>query len=215
MICDIFIKTCQHDAAYHEHCLKSIDKFCSGFRKVVVVEGEHPHGYLHQQIVKLEADLHTDADFILMTDSDTLFCRPVTPETYFEDGKVVWVHTPWTPEMLAGNERAWFDVMGQFFRETPPSEFMRRQPFMVPAWLLKNVRDYCARVHGLAIEDYVMGHGVFSEFNVLGFFAWLHHHDEFHWIDSSKDELPELTIRQFWSHDPIGKNIEEIRRILA
>lgn len=214
MNCSIFIKTCQRDREYHEYCLKSIEKYCSGFRDVVVIEGEHPQGYLHQQVVKCYADLHTDADYILITDSDTLFTIPVTPETYFHEDKVKWLHTPWTPEMLAGNEKCWFGVMGQFFLDIPPSEFMRRQPFMVPAWLLKELREYCRHKHGRTLEDYIMWKGVFSEFNVMGMFAWLFHHDKFHWIDTSKDELPELTTRQFWSHDPLEKNIEEIERIL-
>jgi len=215
MVTDIFIKTHAGDAEYHKYCLASIEKYCTGFRNVVVIEGEHPRGYLHQQIVKLHADDHTDADYVLVTDSDTLFTVPVTPETYFEGDKVKWIHTPWTPEMLASNTRAWFDVMGQFFGKTPHSEFMRRQPFMLPAWLLRELRLFCFTKHGVSIEDYIWSKGVFSEFNVLGNFAWEFHHDRFHWIDSSKDELPELTTRQFWSHDPIEKNIEEIERILA
>ena len=33
--CDIFIKTCSHDAEYHKYCLASIEKYCTGFRNVV------------------------------------------------------------------------------------------------------------------------------------------------------------------------------------
>lgn len=215
MTCDIFIKTCKHDEAYHEYCLKSIDKHCSGFRRTVVVNSEHPRGYLQQQVDKVYADVYTDADFVLITDSDTLFTRPVTPETYFHDDKIEWIHTPWTPEMLSSDVKVWYDVMGQFFNAVPHSEWMRRHPFMLPTWLLQDVRRFCEEKHGKTLDDYVMWKGVFSEFNILGCHAWLAHHDKFHWIDSSKDELPEVTTRQFWSHDPIEKNIEEIRRILA
>ena len=35
---DIFIKTYPGDAAYHTHCLRSIEKFCAGFRDTVVVD---------------------------------------------------------------------------------------------------------------------------------------------------------------------------------
>jgi len=210
---DLFIKTCSHDRDYHEHCLASIEKFCTGFRNVVVIDGEHPQGYLHQQIVKLYADTYTDADFILITDSDTLFTRPVTPETYFRDGKIEWIHTPFTEELKAAVP--WFNVMAEFARSAPPSEFMRRQPFMLPAWLLRELRQWCEFSHGITLDKYVMNAGRFSEFNILGHYAWKFHQGRFHWIDSSKDELPELTVRQFWSHDPIASNIEEIGRILA
>lgn len=215
-ITDIFIKTCQHDADYHRYCLASIEKFCSGFRRTVVIDGEHPQGYLHQQVVKLHANRYTDADYVLITDSDTLFTVPVTPETYFRDGKPVWIHTPWTPEMLAhSGTRAWKQCMEQFAGAEPPSEFMRRQPFLIPTWLLSDLQMWCEFAHGKTLERYVMEAQRFSEFNVIGHHAWRHHRERFHWIDTSKDELPELTVRQFWSHDPVSKNIEEINRILA
>jgi hypothetical protein len=215
-VTDIFIKTCQHDAEYHKYCLASIEKFCSGFRDVVVIDGEHPRGYLDQQIIKLHADTYTDADFVLITDSDTLLTMPVTPETYLHDGKPVWLWTPWSPEMLAHpGTAAWFRCMKEFFGEESPGEFMRRQPFMVPTQLLKDLREWAEAYHGKSIGDYVMDRGSFSEFNCMGYYAWLAHHDKFHWIDTSKDELPELTVRQMWSHDKIEKNLEEIQRILA
>ena len=217
MTTDIFIKTCQHDADYHAYCLASIDKYCSGFRNTVVVDGEHPKGYLHQQVVKMHADEHCPgADFILVTDSDTLFTHSVTPESFMVDGKPVWVATPWTEEMLAHpGTKAWYDVMGQYFNQVPPFEFMRRQPFVFPAHLTSNLRRDCLSRHGVDIETYVMSKGAFSEWNVLGFYAWLHHHDEFHWIDTSKDALPSLNVIQMWSHSPIEHNLPVIERILA
>ena len=217
MTTDIFIKTCVHDAEYHRYCLASIEKFCTGFRRTVVIEGEHPKGYLRQQVVKLHADTYTDADFVLMTDSDTLFTVPVTPETYLRDGKPVWIHTPWTPEMLAHKgTAAWRKCMTDFAKGVePPSEFMRRQGFMVPGWLLKDLRQWCQFKHGKTLEDYVMNAGAFSEFNVIGHFAWQFHHNEFSWINTATDELPESPLVQFWSHTPVAENLERINQILA
>lgn len=213
--CDIFIKTCEHDAGYHAHCLASVRKYCSGFGEVVVVEGEHPRGYLHQQVVKLHADKHTDAEFILVTDSDTLFTEPVTPDSFMVEGKPVWIHTPFTAAMLEHpGTRAWFHVMKEFFGVEPKSEFMRRQPFMFPRRVLEGLRQLCRNRHGVSIEDYIMGRKSFSEWNVLGMYCWAFHRDAFHWVDTSKDELPELLVRQFWSHDPVEKNLGEIEGIL-
>lgn len=215
MTTDIFIKTCNHDVPYHKYCIQSIDKFCTGFRDTVVVNNEHPRGYLHQQAVKMHADGYTDADLILVTDSDTLFNQPVTPESFMRDGKPIWIHTPWTPEMLAHPGTAtWKRVMTEFFGIEPPSEFMRRQPFMFPAFVLASLREFCANTHRVTLEEYIMGSKAFSEWNVLGFHCWLHHRDLFHWVDSSVDELPPLLVRQFWSHDPVEKNLTEIQTIL-
>lgn len=212
---DIFIKTCQHDAEYHVFCLESIDKFCTGFGDTVVVNSEHPNGYLDQQVVKLHADVHCDGDYILVTDSDTLFTEPVTPESFMVDGKPMWFVTPYTEELLEHpGMKAWYDVMGQYFREVPPFEFMRRQPFMFPRWLTEKLRADCIERHGKTIEEYIHWKGAFSEWNVLGFYAWLYHRDAFHWVDCSKECPPPLA-RQFWSHTPLEENMEEINQILA
>ena len=216
MICDIYIKTHERDAPYHVECMRSIDKYCTGFRKTVVVHGEHPRGYLAQQSSKMHADQHTDADFILVTDSDTLFTCPITPETYMVGDKSIWLHTPFDTAMREDkNVKCWIDVMWEFFGHEPKHEMMRRQPFMVPAWALKALREFCVERHGQSLHDYIMSKRAFTEWNVLGMFMWEHFHDRIHWIDTTKDELPELTVRQFWSWDDIGKNREEIERILA
>lgn len=217
MSTSIFIRTYAHDREYHEQCLRSIEKFCSGFGETVVIDGEHPKGYLRQQVDKVSSDLFCpgDTDFVLITDSDTVFTAPVTPDSFMVDGKPVWIHTPWNPEMFAHQGlRAWFNVMTDFFGTPPPSEFMRRHPFIIPCEVLRGLRDYCKMTHGKTIEDYIMNAAAFSEFNVIGFYGWLFHRDKFHWVNSETDELPTLLVRQFWSHDPIAKNIEEINRIL-
>jgi hypothetical protein len=215
MTTDIFLKTHSADADYLRYCLASIEKFCSGFRKTVVVEGEHPRGYLHQQVVKLHADTHTDADFILVTDSDTLFTEEVTPESFMRDGKPIWYMTPWNEEMLAHpGTRAWFNVMTEFFGEEPPAEFMRRQPFMFPREVLEGLRNFCVERHGVTIGDYIMARKAFSEWNVLGAYCWLFHRDKFYFMDTTV-ECPPPKVKQFWSHDPIEKSLPEIQQILA
>lgn len=216
MTTDIFIKTCNHDVPYHKYCIQSIDKFCTGFRDTVVLNDEHPRGYLWQQVCKMYADTKTNADMILVTDSDTLFNQPVTPESFMRDGKPIWIHTPWTPEMLAHSGTAtWKRVMTEFFGIEPPSEFMRRQPFMFPAAVLGTLREFCIAKHRVSLDEYIMNQKAFSEWNVLGFHCWLHHRDLFHWVDSSVDELPPLLVKQFWSHDPIEKNLPEMQTILS
>ena len=210
---DIFIKTCSHDADYHRYCMESIDKFCSGFGGVTVIEGDHPQGYLEQQVVKLHADTYCpEADFILVTDSDTLFTEPVTPESFMRDGKPIWYQTP--KSSIQGAARCWFPVMEKFFGEPPEYEFMRRQPFMFPAWILPKLREFCFERHSRKMSQYVMESGKFSEWNMAGAFAWKYHRDAFSWINTDEETLP-LRVNQFWSHDPIEKNIHEIQQILA
>ena len=215
MITDIFIKTCNHDVPYHKYCIQSIDKFCTGFRDTVVLNDEHPRGYLWQQVCKMYADTHTNAEFILVTDSDTLFNQPVTPESFMHDGKPIWIHAPLKQVMREHHGTVtWKRVMTKFFGVEPSAEFMRRQPFMFPSSVLASLRSFCVINHTATLEEYIMSQKVFSEWNVLGLYCWLHHRDLFHWVDSSVDELPPLLVRQFWSRDPVGKNLPEIQNIL-
>ena len=223
MITDIFIKTCIRDKEYHKYCLASIKKYCTGFRNTVVVEGEHPNGYIHQQVIKLHADEYTDADFILFTDSDTLFNTPVIPESFMSDGKPIWYMTPFSTlfndDSLHINHhntlRHWHKSMYDFCGTPPPFEFMRRQPFMLPLYVLKDIQQYCLKTHGKSLKQYPFDKGVFTEWNVLGFYCWLHHHDAFTWINTDDGmELP--LVRQFkLGSDTAEDNIEEIKKILA
>jgi hypothetical protein len=213
---DIFIRTYSGDAAYHQYCLESIDRFCTGFRNTVVVSQEDAKGkgYLAQQVTKLHADQYTDADMILVTDSDTLFIEPVTPESFMRDGKPMWFMTPFDDQMLAHpGTRKWFEVMSGFLGADPTHEFMRRQPFMFPREVLPAIREFCWTKFGRTLEQYIMESGAFSEWNALGYYCRTHHYDKFTWIDTTV-ECPPPLVRQFWSRDPITKNLDEIHRIL-
>lgn len=216
MTTDLYLKTCLHDEAYHVCCEASIRKFCTGFRNVIVEHGEHPQGYVFQQCCKLSIFERSDADHFLITDSDTIFRQPVTPETYFRNGKPTWIISPWDAEMRAHEGlMTWYRFMTDLFGQEPPAEFMRRQPFLVPRWLMESFASFVWKKFGRKVTELPLDLGKFSEFNALGFHAWLHHRGEIEWIDTSKEELPPPTVFQAWSHDSIEKNLPEILRILV
>jgi hypothetical protein len=196
LISSIYIKTYSGDSMWHEKCLASIDRYCTGFHETVVNNEDHPNGYLAQQIAKLNADTEAESTFILVTDSDTLFTTPVTPQTFMRGGRPIWHLTP-KDEVLAADPGTakWFDVMEKFLGATPQHEFMRRQPFFFPRWLLQAFRQFCWQLHGISVEEYVMAQPNFSEWNCLGFYAWTYHRECFSWEDNSAP----LVVRQFWS----------------
>src|SRR5205823_4592066 len=77
-------------------------------------------------------------------------------------------------------------------------------------WLLPAFRNYIKYVHQKEAKDYIMSRPFrnWSEFNCMGFFAWKFHRDKFHWVNTSTDEWPELTVDQHWS---LGGLTPEIR----
>lgn len=224
MTCDIFIKSYIPDLHWLAYALRSIAKFSNGFRRTVValppdhglnLTQEHvvicpgPESYLYQQVCKLNADLRTDADFILHFDSDMILTKPVSPEFFFKDGKPIWVITPWG--VLSEDEKkAWMHVMVKALREFPPYEFMRKCAVMVPRWLYAEFRAHMEKLHGFSMEAYVMnqpGHE-FSEYNCLGFYAWLYHRDKFYWHDTTVDGVPKWPFQQRWSWGGLTQEIK-------
>jgi hypothetical protein len=234
---DILIKTYEKDYEWLKYCLRSIDKFVTGVRRVwvltpqkawcpkttvipcqVVEVEEYKHdAYLSQQLFKIQADTFSDADWILHIDSDTIFTRPVTPETYLKDAKYVWMMTP-MDQAHPDQQQSWRKVMEKFVGKPPTFEFMRRFPFMFPRWLYAEFRKFCEVQHQVGIERYVMDqpYREFSEFNAIGFYAYEYWKDKFEWIDTSKhpeSEWPVLTVDQRWSHSEIP--VQEWETILG
>lgn len=172
--------------------------------------------YLSQQIFKLYADTLTDAEFICHIDSDTIFTRPVTPETYFTDDKINWMMTPYS--MV---ETPWKPITEKFLGRPVEFEFMRRAPVMLPRWIYPALREFCVKKHGRTLEQYVMEqpHRAYSEYNALGAFAYYFHNDKFNWINTAEvpeKDWPILTVRQCKSWDGLTPAIvAEFDSILA
>jgi len=236
--CDIFIRTYPGDYPWLRYCLRSINKYASGFRKVWIVSpqdnplsgdigyewkqmnDETEDGYLAQQCTKLYADVITDyaADYILHIDSDTLFTRPVSPQDFLvqcgkdgEERQVRWRYTPYENIKVP-----WQPIMEKFFGFKPSNEFMRRFPIMVPRWLYPRLREFCYQKHGVVITDYVRNQPLreFSEFNAMGTYAYHYHHDKVTWLntlteESMPEELREKPFaRQFFSWGGITEEVK-------
>lgn len=215
----IFIRSYEKDFEWLSFALRSIYKFASGFNDVVIAvpagqESKLRHltveriilchdgqpGYLCQQNDKLNADIHTNADFVWSMDSDCVLTRPVRPEMFFRDGKPIWMMTPWSA--LSGDEfRSWAHIMVKCVQDFPTHEFMRRHGQMIPGWAYREFRAFIERTHKCTMTEYVMsqqGHE-FSEFNCLGFYLYKHHRDKFYWWDTEVDGVPEAVMDQHWS----------------
>ncbi len=149
-------------------------------------------------------------------DSDMIFTAPVTPEYFFREGKPVWVKTPWIG-LGAADKRTWFHIMAKCLQEAPDAEYMRKGAVVVPRGLYAQFRQFIQDTHGMTMDAYVMrqpGHE-FSEYNCLGFFAWLRHREDFYWQDTGIEPSPEWPWKQFWSYGGLTEAVRlEIERAL-
>lgn len=234
--CDIFIKTRPHDYPWLEWCIKSIGQFADGFRRAILkspspipsfgyieqhketlspIPDKEP-GYLWQQVCKLHADEHTDAEWILFMDSDCVFTRPVSPSGFIHDGKPIWLYTPL--DQARPDQHVWAPVMEKFLGRKPQHEFMRRHPFIVQRWMLEEFRKFCQYRHGKSLEEYIMGEAdpgnnlalKFSEWNCLGFFLWEYHRDKVAWFVDSKAGTP--CIYQGFTHGGEQRKQEDLAK---
>jgi hypothetical protein len=230
----IFIKSYARDFPWLVHCLRSIQKFASGFREIVIVIPDTDNldcltaervvrikeppgdGYMFQQSVKMHADLFTDADFISTLDSDCVFTEPVTPESFMTAGRVDWLYTPWA-NVGDDARRAWGSVMTKCIGEEPPAEFMRRSAQLIPRWALHEFRGFVFAKHGVSLEHYIMSQPGrhFSEYNCLGFFLWKYHREKINWINTDEG-IPPSGVRQFWSWGGVSEdNCDYLKTLLS
>lgn len=231
----LFIRAYKPDFGWLVYTLRSIQKFATGFSEVIIVvpegqETELSHltaetvipvfdgqpGYMGQQCDKLNADKHTQAEFVCNLDADCVFTQPVTPQDFMVNDKPRWLMTPWKDCMDA--KKAWFGVMAKCLQEAPEHEFMRRHGIMVPRWAYAEFRGFIEKTHGVPIESYVMNQpgNEYSEFNTLGFWLWLNHRDKIAWHNTSEMGVPPNPLNQEHSWSGLTDEIRvKLEAILA
>lgn len=230
---DLFIKTYPADHAWLIYCLRSIQRFTSGFRNIIVVSSqghpapigscevgfevqEHGDGYMNQQVVKLHADAYSDADFFVYQDSDTVFTRPITPEDLIANGKPRWLYTPYS-SIESGDGQTWKEPTSRVMVQPVEYEFMRRHCFCIPRWALDGFRQWMWKVHGMSLERYIQNQPLreFSEFNSIGAWLWFHHHDKVEW-QNTDENLGQSYVLQKFSHGGLSDSIRaELEAALA
>ena len=116
-----------------------------------------------------------------------------------------------------GRHYPWRKPTEEFLRWGVCDDFMQRPPFVFPRWIYPEVRAHALHIHGVDIETYILAQPprCFSEYNVLGAFAWARHHERFEWRDTSVSPPGEPHCRWYWSWGGINDAIRsEIRSIL-
>lgn len=239
MITTIFIRTCKKDIEWIPYCLKSIEKYGKGFDETVLICPDHEkeafqhfkgvrlsyvehyeNDHLGQQLDKIEAWRRVANGLVVFMDSDCLFTHPVTPESFFLDGKVFVPKTPYN-DPLVSDARCWQKPTQGFLGWPVRFEYMHRFPLVYWSSTLKNFHDWFVRTRKTPLRDAVLSvpvlphyrFGAFSEFNVIGAWAEVHEGERYRFIDRTKDPVPERVVRQFWTWggvEPVKQEIEEI-----
>jgi uncharacterized phage-like protein YoqJ len=252
MIIDIFIRSYQKEFPLLQHCLYSILKFVSGFRKIIVCVREKEYerliqllqdkqfylenlekiqivkalnypdnlDYCGQQISKLNADIFTDAEYILYVDSDCVFYDSFDIQNimFDENKKIILLIEKW--EKLPDNFHVWKRFLEKVGLPTP-FEFMRRFPFLYPSSILPKVRDYIVKRYNKNFQNscltiYDNRTDNFSEFNLLGAYAYINDSQNYHFImqNDYSNEIPLKQLQNYFYDHSVSLQEEEMKKIL-
>jgi Family of unknown function (DUF6492) len=143
-------------------------------------------GYLHQQYMKMHADNYCNGEYITFMDSDAMLAMPTTLESLFIEGKPIIWYTEY--ERL---NAPWKLLVSQVMALTPLHEFMRCFPFTYHRGTLKECRERIEQMHGCRIEDLMHNAPTWTEFNILGFHAFVFQRSLYTWRHTDEMFTPE------------------------
>lgn len=225
----IFIKTYLADLKWLQYCLASIAKYAPSFDIVIVADENcrkiidgwgltrekvyyvkpDYEGYLHQQEIKLRAFEWVGSEYILYVDSDCIFTREATKETFLDNGNPILLKTPYEdiPEVMF-----WKTTTEDAIGFEVNYEYMRRQPLVYRTETIRNLwEDYSIR---FMPKLRIAKNRQFSEFNLIG--AYIEAYEsEYYKLINTRDGFDESPVRQFWSYSGLNKkDLEEIKKYI-
>jgi len=234
---DIFIKTYHNDFYWLEFCLRSIHKYATGFRNIVIVSDNDGHvlpphfadivpiqvyyvdvpkknppklkqpiGYLWQQVLKLLWMEYTDADAVLVLDSDEMLSCPLTPaDLRDEKGRWRWIYRSWE-QAGSGfpNAKMWHKPTADALLFDPPYEAMCVAGFVLERHTTHRFTEYLKRMHDAENLWHVFFKypiELFSEYNAYGSFVNRFDNDDIYYkVVNSHERFINHTIIKSWSY---------------
>lgn len=223
----IFIRTYFGDIQWLSYCLRSINKFASGFEGITIVcpademelicpvceacntslplpaKDDLPDQYISQQITKIYADTYipVDTDVIMYLDSDCFLTAHITPETFMVDGKIRLIRESF--ERMKGDQSyVWKGLVEKALGiENAEYEYMRCHPFLHYPETLQRVRKWFIDQHNLPVEHYarLQPYHQFTEFNLIGTVAQTALGDRYHAHTLPQDGYFPAILSQGWS----------------
>lgn len=223
----VFIRTYKGDLEWLSYCLASIRCNLVGWDEIIVCipEGQadklkgiikdekvvtcpaYVDDYIGQQVSKLQAHRHVRGEFILFVDSDVVFHPGTNIATYFRNDKPVILKESY--ERLSARHPEldllkWQEVVNAVFGERPSHEYMRRAPQLFRTATLIGLDRAFPNLTAHALSQ---PRRLFSEFNVLGYFAEKNEPADYAFIDLACEPIPPNPATQNWSWGGITPEI--------
>jgi Family of unknown function (DUF6492) len=132
-------------------------------------------GWVMQQLVKLQAAAELGSDVVLLVDSDVVFVRPVTGETFRKDGRLCYYRRERAVDESLPRHMIWHDVSRRLLG-LPPAGPPPLPDYVSPlnAWdrqVVLGLRDRIEQVTGRPWLDAIGSQLHLSEFMLYGVFV--------------------------------------------
>lgn len=174
----ILVVSYKRDIELLSYCLRSIEKYCSGFAGATLMVptaeakvfrdvpscvelrtfDEMPgKGFLHHMIQVCRADeICPDADQIVHFDADCMVWRPTTPSDFVKDGKCLMVREDYRLlESRNPNRLIWRTCVERATGIRPTHDIMVRHPNVYPRALYSHLRNVVERHLKMDFNQYV------------------------------------------------------------
>jgi hypothetical protein len=241
---DIFIKTYHKDFIWLEYLLKSIKKFASGFRKIIIVSDDdgnmlpehfkdiidftviyaplpiindrcicHGVGYIWQQCIKLSWYKYTDANEVVIFDSDEMLSLPTTPDSFKTNGKFNWYYRKWEE---AGNAICHKHPVDTFLKMNTPYESMCITGFYFTFSATKALEEHLNNIYKtydiFSIVNICKLTNL-SEFNIFGNFIYSIQHPDYNYLFNTNKAFNKSIIKS-WSWGGLKEEDKNKRLII-
>jgi hypothetical protein len=234
---DIFYKTYPGDEIWVNYSLMSVFKYAKGFRQIVVVSNrghnynpppgnlpinyieltlpqdniQYPHGvgYWWQMGIKLCWDRFTDADEVVVLDSDNIFYDYFSPDSWRRNGQIIWLRRLWSE---SGDGVMWKNGSDYFLRKETPYDYMVSPSFYCTRTALHLFADFMRIRFGQTPDQFYVDlrhPRTISDYVLLGAYLEEIKHNEYCFYHPKELNWKHLPIKQYWSWGRIDNEIRK------
>lgn len=209
---DIFVKSYRKDFKLLHYSLLSIAKNVTGYNNIIILipekdkhlfdtrnlpertlvhyVKEYGSGYLFQQWCKLSAFKYCYSEFIMFSDSDLIYDKPINLQDYISDGKPEILYTNYSQLTDA---LCWKESTELLMGETVDYEYMRRNALIYHRSTLEAISKWQPN-----LEYIIMNSVRFSEFNLMGAYAVKFEYEKYNFINTDYWQFVPAKVEQLW-----------------
>jgi hypothetical protein len=169
---------------------------------------EHGLGYLWQQFVKLMWYKYSDANEVLILDSDEMLTTTLTPDSFKTNGKFNWFYRDWEK---AGNGICWREPTEFLLNRQSEYDGMVLTGFVLQKQTTIALKNHLCSLHNSDdLWDIILKYNLktCSEFNLFGNFVHLYGRTEYNLvINGDTSKYINSKINKEWSWGGISNDI--------